>query len=797
MKKFSKESMQQFLLMHVEKLILGACLVATGLFVWTSMAGEKKKAKTPSSLQDKANSADRYVKQDAWGGPDGLGKVRQGKVDARERIASTPPVDGGKFKLNFSGSPAEALAPRKDPAIFAPAQLIAQRFYNAVMVVNPDPKRISSPLSKFADAPESFGSGSRGGSDRKENGSDRKENGSDRKESGSDTRLAVSGELHGDFVPLSRGSEYNLVNALTSTGIRPKELGISENTITKVVSGVCVKAVVDFRKQSAAYEIAFAESIGYNARRDRPVYQFLQVQRREVAGNGGESEWKDISENVTYIYAQSNPLNRMPFHVFGSAPEVTSHENFDPVLTQAIPAFAQYDYQKLASHPALERREFADSKAPQQARDLDDDGGWAPAPERDEAGSDADTERLRNGTETSLYEEAIVERKPGSQYRLVRFFDLSASTEKSFEYRVRVWVGDPNQLDPTEGFVKNRGQTLQAAANDDSKPSGDDGELVRWGGSGEGARGPGDRDSNGQRDGDDAPEVVINVKPTMLSPPARVRVAGGTDFDAIQDRLVEEAERLAEEARRRKAGQRVPRTEDKFQPFNVKEYSADGQLEQIDLPPSPNRYAYMMYLRYARPSAWSESVRVNEGSSAADVMAGTTVRKRLVSVGVSGRAVEFDQVEPSIRVLVSSWSRDLKARLPAEREAHIGETMNFNSPAYVTDPVTWKIKVPEIPRVEGVEKHTVPFRTNVTMVDAFFGSQQTLPIDKRLSMETATEILVMDPNGNLKISNQFSAATNYRNELALPDDSRFYGKVKKPRNNARKEGDDNNFTEDF
>jgi len=124
---------------------------------------------------------------------------------------------------------------------------------------------------------------------------------------------------------------------------------------------------------------------------------------------------------------------------------------------------------------------------------------------------DADTERLRNGTETSLYEEAIVERKPGSQYRLVRFFDLSASTEKSFEYRVRVWVGDPNQLDPTEGFVKNRGKTLQAAANDDSKGSGDDGELVRWGGSGEGARGPGDRDSNGQRDGDDAPEVVINV----------------------------------------------------------------------------------------------------------------------------------------------------------------------------------------------------------------------------------------------------------------------------------------------
>ena len=670
--------------------------------------------------------------------------------------------------------------------------MVAQRFRSGVMVVNPDPNKFVSPLSKFNNAPENLsGSGTKGsgtkGSGTKGGGSDLKDSSSDFDDSGSGTKLGADNELPSEFVPLDRGSEFSPVNALTSTGLRPTELGLADNTLIRVVDGVCITALVDYKKQSAAFENAYAESVAYNAKRDRPVYQFLQVQRREVAKEGEQSEWKDISEDVTYKFARSNPLQRMPFQAFGSAPEVSSPDNFDPILTQAIPAFAQFDYQKMALHPELKtRREYPAWKPPQEARELDNEIGWGQPEKKDTGSRDDDVNALRKGSETESYREAIVKRKPGGQYRLVRFFDLSAPKEKSFEYRVRVWLGDPNQLDPSDGFVKNRGQKLQPA--DGGSDRNDRGQGVRFAGSGD-VEGIGDHDSTDNREGSDSkPEVVIGVKPTMLTPNARRRSAGGTGFDAMQDQFEKAAKRLAEIARFKKEGRRPPPTEDEFKPIHVVEYSADGKLEQIELPPSPSRYAYMQYLRYARPSAWSESVRVNKEKPTADVMAGTTLRKRS-AIGVAGRSVEFDQVEPSIKVVVSSWNRSLKAKLPAERVAHIGETMNFNDQAYVTDPITWQIKVPEVPDVEGIKKYTFPFRTNVTIVDAFFGGQQFLPADKRLVMESATEVLTMDANGNLKISNQFDAAQNYRNELALPDDSRFYGKAR-PSKSKQKEEDE-------
>ena len=147
-------------------------------------------------------------------------------------------------------------------------------------------------------------------------------------------------------------------------------------------------------------------------------------------------------------------------------------------------------------------------------------------------------------------------------------------------------------------------------------------------------------------------------------------------------------------------------------------------------------------------------------------------------------------IRDSFKVLVSSWSRFLGARLPAERDAYVGETMNFRAQAYVTHPITSQVKIPEDPNVEGVEKYKLPFRSNVTIVDAFLGSSQQLSTDKRLSMETPTEILTMDANGKFKVSNQFDAATDYRNELAMPDDSRFYGKPPKRRNSGEEEDGD-------
>ena len=776
MKKFSKESMQQFMLMHAEKLILGACLAATGLFVWMSLGGEQKNAQMPSGLKGEAEAANVYINKDAWAGPEGLEQFRKGKVEAEELIANTEAVDGSKFRLAFGGSPAQALALRKDPTIIAPEDLIAVRFSDVGVMVNYPDTKVVSPLMKFHDAPEKLedegeGSGTRG--------SGTKGDGSDRRPGAGDNAL------HEKYEPLERSSIVNPVNVLTGTGIRPELLGISDRSVTTVVDGVCVTAVVDIQKQSAAYENAFAESIAYNAKRDRPVYQFVQIQRRELSAKGGESEWKDISEEVTYSFAQYNPLKQMPFQLSGSAPEVISPDNFDPILTQAIPAFAQFDYRTLASHPKLKTlREFPAYKAPEKAREASGDGGIGFGQLGKKAGAKElengdDINALRSGTNTKPYEEAIVNRKRGGQYRLLRFFDLTATKQKSFEYRVRVWVGDPNQLDPSDGFLKNRGMQLQAADGENEKNNKE--ESFRFAANGDGVNGLGGTSKQEDDDPDGTPEVVVDVRSTMLVPPARARKNAGTGFDAMQDRLAEEARRLA----------KGDEGDEGFEPFRVAEYSADGRnLEQIELPPSPGRYAYMQYLRYARPSAWSETVSVKSERPTADVMAGTTVRKRPVSLNVAGRTVEFDKDEPSFKVLVSSWSRFLGARLPAERDAYVGETMNFRAQAYVTHPITSQVKIPEDPNVEGVEKYKLPFRSNVTIVDAFLGSSQQLSTDKRLSMETPTEILTMDANGKFKVSNQFDAATDYRNELAMPDDSRFYGKPPKRRNSGEEEDGD-------
>lgn len=796
MKKFSKESMQQFMLMHAEKLILGACLAATGLFVWMSMGGEEKSAsaKTPSDLLKQANSAETYINRDNWAGERGLEQFREGKVGAKDQIASTQPVDGSKFMIDIIGPPVETLAPRKDPMIVAPEQLIAHRFVTGVHLDLPG---FTSPASEFIAAPASSDDeGNGGGFGGFQGGGD--DYGDDYDTGGSSTRTEG---LHEDYLPLERSNIFNDVNAQTITGIRPAGLGISDKIVTNVRDVVCVTAVVDYQKQTVAFEQAFADSIAYNAKRDRPVYQCLQVQRRETAG---QADWVDITENVTYKFARLNPLKPMPFQVDGSAPEVISPDNFDPILSQSIPAFAQFDYQKVASHPALKTlRQFPAWKAPDKNTILNDQDPVDDIFDRQNSEDEMDLggpgddgiNSLRNGTETELYKEAIVSRKQGGQYRLVRFFDLQPPKGKAVEYRVRVWVGDPNQLDPTEGFKKNRGMQLQVA--EPGERLGRDDEVVRFAASSRDGMG-GSMDEMDQYeddtslDGGDRREVVVDVQKTMLTPPARKRVTAGTELEVMDEGLQGLAKELAKwEAKKSSSRQNNDKDKPKLAPFHVAEYSDDGQLEQIELPPSPGQYAYIRYLRFARPSAWSETVRVDKALPNADVLAGTTVRKRAASVELGGRVVQFDQVEPSIKVVVSHWVSSLGAKLPAERDAYVGETMNFNDQAYVTHPISWQVLVPEIKGEESMKKYTMPFRSNETIVDAFFGDTQELPNDKRLSMELATEILTMDANGNLKVSNQFAAEKDYRNELAMPDDSRFYGRAK--RQKAKKdeyEGDD-------
>ena len=806
MKKFSKESMQNFMLLHAEKLILGGCIAATGLLIWSSLGGEDSFTKTPTNLKDEAKSAQVYINQDTW---DVLEPFREGEADAKEKIEKAKRIDPDIYKFALIGNVAPATAPRQDPEIFAPEQLFARQFTAGILM---DLAGVTTPLVGFPEAPKRLGADGDGfqglqGGGGKGGGLDFGGGGG-----GGDFDR---GELPEDFIPLDRSGVFNKENALTMQGIWPQAFSISPDKITtNVLDVVCVTAVVDMQKQAAAYEKAFGQSVAFNDKRDRPVYQFLQVQRREVSDV--ETEWRDISEDVTYNYPQQYPktLVKMPFQLFRSAPEVVAPDNWDPIISQPIPAFVMLDYQKFASHPALkQRREFPEWQKPDEKRMMGGDenpgggifGGAKGGAARDK-GFDAgnpgedDGDRLRKGSETETYKDAIVERKPGGQYRLVRFFDLflptKASRSKTYEYRIRVWVGDPNQLDPTDGFHKNRGRTLAPDPTGEVKFAGDSsGDTGDFAASGMGD--DADMSKGGDGEGFDSmkKEVVQDINKSMLVPPARKRINAATSMQETQERFEDAARKLHEMTI---SGRDKPDPDKKLMdPLYVAEFTESGELEKIELPPSTANYAYTQYLRFARPSPWSEPVRVTGTQSPSDVYAGQAVRERSVSMDAGAGEVRFEQAEPSIEVVVSSWIRSLGTKLPSKKKVYIGETLNFNKPAYVTHPVTWEILAAERPRSDedDPKRFTLPFRTGSTIIDAFAGEELDLPNSKTLTMKTPTEVLIMDANGNMKVSNQFDAARAYRNEIAEPDVSRFYGKARKQRQKRTEEEEDFNFDE--
>ena len=382
MKKFNKESMQNFMLLHAEKLILGACIAATGLFIWMSMGGEDGlAAKTPSDLSKEVDSSQTFIDADKW---DVLKPLREGEKQARQKIEGAKRVEPDKYSRPFIGTPVPASAPRLDPDIVAPEQLIANYFPAGVLMDLPE---FESPLVEFFKAPERLGDGTGGGLARRGGGGggapgDFNSGGRGGFGGGAPGEGGGGGGFNGGleglpeaYPPLDLSGGINEVNRQTMPGLRPLGFNISADRITtNVLDVVSVRAVVDFQKQDAAFEKAFAQSIAYNAKRDRPVYQFVDVERREVSDK--ETEWQNISEKVAYSYPSQYPqsMTKMPFQLSSSAPEVIAPENYDPILSGVIPGFVMLDYEELASHPALkQRREFPEWKASKKKRE---NGRW-------------------------------------------------------------------------------------------------------------------------------------------------------------------------------------------------------------------------------------------------------------------------------------------------------------------------------------------------------------------------------------------------------------------------------------
>lgn len=886
----SKSAMQGFFLHHSEKLILGVAVVLLGLFFWMGFKTTPYEKQTPAKLAKMADQADQYIRSDtSW---ESIKEHRKGEKNVAEVVRTGGGVDPKIYEIDpITGIAARTADPRTDPDILPPVELEAHVF-SAPLIVALN-TTIEDPFAEFPtamdlgpddeDEPDSgFSGGFPGfGGDDEDDGLGGIGGGDPgaafgRGGPGGDPGIGRGGGGFGgveapkdktDDRPVleGHGTKLRIVNQHTMPGIRPQALGLPSSTSKSFIFDiVAVTALVDIKQQWSSYEQSFSKGIGYYPKRDKPTYQFLQVERREVdepgkpvAGEAGQ--WADQSEAISFLVPSAYPnMHRMPKSFYPTAPDVVAPDNWDPVLTQPIPPVAMVDYRPFISHSKLagKQRTFPEPEtiekeaAPTADSIFTESGGGGgqtggfgggggfgsgkfngggggagqgmgmgmgmpggpggPGGDPGAAfgrggpggpggmgggrgggkgggggmggfgGIAQDAKQSRSGSDFTDYAKAIEANKPNANYRLVRFFDVQAKSGKSYEYRIRLWIGDPNNEDLNKEFASRQGgdAIMSGGPGGGRGPGG-----MGPGGMGPGGMGPGGMGSDpsnpgGGRGGqgsesDDESDLAsggtksaeyVQISSTMKHPSVRIRL----------NRAREEKD---------------PKTgEITYYVSEERGTDADGKpiIEEVEVPKvaiargAGGDIIYSDYLRYARPSAWSEPIAVKVQTHKSQVAAGEVDAGKKMRVQLQGKNVELPVGEPVAEVAASAWWRqNLGTALPTRQTIFRGDALSFVTPSYFMHPITWQIQVAKNDAgLEDERQYSMPIDTGSVVVDAIAGEELDLPRSEKMRHRVASELLVMDEFGNFKVRNDMEDQTSFRNMLFLKDKSQVVGKKK-------------------
>jgi hypothetical protein len=172
------------------------------------------------------------------------------------------------------------------------------------------------------------------------------------------------------------------------------------------------------------------------------------------------------------------------------------------------------------------------------------------------------------------------------------------------------------------------------------------------------------------------------------------------------------------------------------------------------------------FLRFCRPTPWSEPVKVEvKAQPRGEVLAGKIETSRSIRVGTT----EIPESEPAIEVVVAPWDRVLKAMLPGRKKTFRGEALDFAATAHVLNPVNWLVH-----RVENA-----PILSRSVLVDMMGGTELALPRDEVMKHHTASEMLVMQPDGTLRVNDDLSDRTKYKQAMLQPDDVNEFGTARR------------------
>jgi hypothetical protein len=195
------------------------------------------------------------------------------------------------------------------------------------------------------------------------------------------------------FPPIELEADVAYCNVIVKSGGK-----IEERPFTIVG----VKALVPSARQANAYKSALAEAAGYDPNRDTPKYIYFMAERAEVGADADSPlDWRPVSNTVLAMKSAM---------AYGASFEEIADDAYlvPGVLTAPIPPSpSASSVESLSLHTKIPRREEQ---------------------------NDGNSERIV---------------PTPTEYKMVRFFDFSATQGRSYRYRVAVVLEDPNRpLDP-------------------------------------------------------------------------------------------------------------------------------------------------------------------------------------------------------------------------------------------------------------------------------------------------------------------------------------------------------------
>lgn len=505
---FDSAKMQQMLLLHVEKIVLGLVLVAVLWFVYQGVNLPKlEESKTPNKLTQEAsrmtteiNNASHWemLKEERVVKHDVQSLVKQGQLpNVAANYPITVPIKIPDFAKAQQRIDPKLYAPEKPKvvALHGPMAMLARaNDIDPILGAAAGPEGAMpsmQPQAQPRQPQRAYPGPARPGGE----GNKRQPPPGRTKSKGN--VLEGPGEGMGEGYPppmLGPGME-GMPGAVGSRTLPPEAIvgyhPSGGEIIAKEGRAVVIMAAVPLEKQYEEYDKAFKEGLEYDPLRDIPRYVLYRVERADVTADPtqdpAQARWDSLA-----VGAALSEMSK-----WGPSPrEVIELNAIDPILTNPVPPFMQREIYEALVHPVIpiakvmsndpfgqnaEGARPGEPAAPVKEENLLNGTSNLPVPGAQSAGPGGEGRMpgmmqpggprmypgaMRPGAMPGYGEGMPGAGSPGAEvaiakYRLLRFTDTTVQPKKKYRYRVKLILEDPNN--PFTGAQAPRWDATRAA----------------------------------------------------------------------------------------------------------------------------------------------------------------------------------------------------------------------------------------------------------------------------------------------------------------------------------------------